>query len=167
VLKLGCFTLEGLQMRTQEPISHNVLVNMIKYRIRQTGLTIQGICSRTHISQAELIEILEGRMMASPRHLARLAIVLEAEWNHIAAGYGLWLFEMEKQKAGRLPTPGGKVGTIFRNLELCTEIIQGNPHLDPEELVSIIYAKLPLDRSAIRNQIAHVRSQPGGNYHYG
>lgn len=106
--------------------------------------------------------------MASPAHLARLAIVFEMDWAKIAAGYGLWLFEIERMKASKLMFPGGeKAGTIFRNLEVCKAFIQENPHISAEELTNIIHDRFLLDKSAIRNQIAHVRSQPGGSYNYG
>src|SRR5688572_17410107 len=105
-----------------EPISHNVLVHMLKYRFGQTGLSITGASQRTHIPPSEIVAILEGQMMATPSHLARLALIFEMKnWDQLAAGYALWLFKCERIKANKL-VKHEKAGTIFRTLEVCSEI---------------------------------------------
>lgn len=151
-----------------EPISHNVLVHMIKHRILQTGLTQKGICERMGIKPDELMQVLNGNVMASSMLLARLAIIFEMDWGQIAARYALWRFYAETAKGRKVVRAyNSKVETIFDMLKISKEMIEANPHLPSSYLVDEIHEKTLLDKSAIRNQVAHVRAVQSGDYRFG
>lgn len=152
-----------------QPISNETLVYFLKYDMRRHGYNVTTLAKQIRMAEDDLEAVLDKRVSATPRMLARVSILFGPGWRNVALQHAAWRFDHEMAKLS-IPAPEQakptKADSIFNQMESAKRMIAEHPNMEVDLLAVVIHRALRLDINAVKRQIAYVRSETRGyNFH--